>query len=267
MAPSNAADQLTAARAYPLLVQGIPYPTPSEGEVIVKVAATAVDSMDWAIQSLVEVGAGDTKFKAGDRVAGLNAAFNSRSGAYQNYCALEAKITCPIRDDLSFTDAAVLPLGLGTAAPAFADTVGLNGKTLLVWASSTSVGSNAVQLAVAADCEVITTASPKNFEYYKKLGASQPVSVDVIFEVVAKSDGAKFVASAPPIPEKLPEGIQAKMVCGGSLKDIEVGTVIFDQYLPATLAKKQYHCTPIDIVAWDKMKNESVSATKLPITL
>ncbi|RYC62169.1 hypothetical protein CHU98_g4034 [Xylaria longipes] len=202
MAPSNAADQLTAARAYPLLVQGIPYPTPSEGEVIVKVAATAVDSMDWAIQSL-----------GGD----LSHGFNTLS---------HWKMTL--------------------LAPA--DTVGLNGKTLLVWASSTSVGSNAVQLAVAADCEVITTASPKNFEYYKKLGASQPVSVDVIFEVVAKSDGAKFVASAPPIPEKLPEGIQAKMVCGGSLKDIEVGTVIFDQYLPATLAKKQYHCTPIDIV-------------------
>ncbi|RYG58662.1 Zn-dependent oxidoreductase, partial [bacterium] len=47
------------------------------------------------------------------------------------------------------------------------------GQTLLVWGGSTSVGSNAIQLAVAAGYEVITTASPKNFEYVKQLGASQ----------------------------------------------------------------------------------------------
>jgi NADPH:quinone reductase-like Zn-dependent oxidoreductase len=45
-------------------------------------------------------------------------------------------------------------------------------KTLLVWGGSTSVGSNAIQLAVAAGYEVFTTASPKNFDYVKKLGAA-----------------------------------------------------------------------------------------------
>ena len=42
-----------------------------------------------------------------------------------------------------------------------------------VWGGSTSVGNNAIQLAVAAGYDVITTASPKNFGYVKKLGASQ----------------------------------------------------------------------------------------------
>ena len=46
-------------------------------------------------------------------------------------------------------------------------------KTLLVWGGSTSVGSNAIQLAVAAGYEVITTASPNNFDYVKNLGASE----------------------------------------------------------------------------------------------
>ena len=36
------------------------------------------------------------------------------------------------------------------------------GKTLLVWGGSTSVGSNAIQLAVAAGYEVFATASPRN---------------------------------------------------------------------------------------------------------
>jgi NADPH:quinone reductase-like Zn-dependent oxidoreductase len=47
------------------------------------------------------------------------------------------------------------------------------GKTLLIWGGATSVGCNAIQLAVAAGYEVITTSSPQNFELMKKLGASQ----------------------------------------------------------------------------------------------
>ncbi|KAI1314098.1 GroES-like protein [Xylaria venustula] len=340
MAPSNTAAQLTAVRAHPLVVQSVPYPTPGEGEIVIKVAAAAVNPMDWMIQTLgddlfpwlqypltlgndaagtvVEVGAGVTKFKVGDRVVGLNAAFNARSGAFQNYCALQANITTILPDDLSFTDAAVLPLGLSTAAPGLfqkdflaldyprVDDVKPNGKTLLVWAGASSVGSNAVQLAAAAGYEVITTASPKNFDYCKKLGASHvfdynsktitqdllkafegktsaggfavhPASADVVFEVVAKSNGAKFVAAAFPVPEKVPEGVKVSMIWGGSLKDNEVGPLIFDEFLPAALAKKQYQCAPQAVVAghgldkvqeaWDQLKKQSASASKLVITL
>ena len=34
------------------------------------------------------------------------------------------------------------------------------------------MGSNAIQIAVAVNYQVVTTASPKNFKYVKKLGAS-----------------------------------------------------------------------------------------------
>jgi len=85
---------------------------------------------------------------------------------------------------LSYESAAVIPLGLSTAACGLfqEDQLALQyptthtkptGKTLLVWGGATSVGCNAIQLAVAAGYEVITTASPKNFDYVKKLGASQ----------------------------------------------------------------------------------------------
>lgn len=47
------------------------------------------------------------------------------------------------------------------------------GETVLIWGGSTSVGSNVIQLAVAAGYEVITTASPGRFEYLRGLGASQ----------------------------------------------------------------------------------------------
>jgi len=47
------------------------------------------------------------------------------------------------------------------------------GETVLVWGGSTSVDSNAIELAVAAGYHVITTASPDNFEYVTPLGASK----------------------------------------------------------------------------------------------
>ncbi|WP_040445621.1 zinc-binding dehydrogenase [Ktedonobacter racemifer] len=81
-------------------------------------------------------------------------------------------------------NAAVLPLALSTAACGLfqKDHLALQypcsapnptGMTLSHLGGSTSVGSNAIQLAAAVGYEVITTASPRNFNYIKKLGASQ----------------------------------------------------------------------------------------------
>jgi hypothetical protein len=72
------------------------------------------------------------------------------------------------------------------------------GKTLLVWGGSTSVGSNAIQLAVAAGYEVVSTASPRNYDYLRKLGASQVFdynSKTVVAEIVAALKG-KTIAGA-----------------------------------------------------------------------
>jgi len=85
---------------------------------------------------------------------------------------------------MTFEQAAVLPLGASTAACGLfqKDFLGLQhpsadarptGKTLLVTGGATSVGCNAIQLAVGAGYEVFTTASPKNVDYLKSLGASQ----------------------------------------------------------------------------------------------
>ncbi len=45
-------------------------------------------------------------------------------------------------------------------------------KTVVMWGGASAVGSNGVQVAVVGGYEVLTTASPKNFEYVRKLGAS-----------------------------------------------------------------------------------------------
>ena len=138
---------------------------------------------------VVEIGPGVTRFKVGDRVVGhangTDEGYASPAyGAFQAYTVLLVNAASPIPRTLSYESAAVLPLGLSTAASGLfqKDQLALQypstspkptGKTLLVWGGSTSVGCNAIQLAVAAGYEVITTCSPKNFAYVKKLGASQ----------------------------------------------------------------------------------------------
>jgi hypothetical protein len=138
---------------------------------------------------VVEIGDAVTRFKVGDRVLGQALAGDkSRNtpaeGAFQLYTVLLDHMASPIPDALDYEHAAVLPLGLSTAACGLfqKDQLGLalptasgapTGKTVLVWGGSTSVGSNAIQLAVAAGYEVVATASPKNFDYVKGLGAAE----------------------------------------------------------------------------------------------
>ncbi|MGA6974238.1 MAG: zinc-binding alcohol dehydrogenase family protein [Candidatus Binatus sp.] len=208
--PSNAAAWLVANFAK-LEVKPAPYTLPRENEIVVENHAVAINPVDWAKQAVggmffsfikypfvlgedlagevVAVGQSVSRFKVGDRVVGhalgmCKARNNAAEGAFQAFTVLADHMASPIPDAMSYESAAVLPLGLSTAACGLfqKDFLALQypsvppkptGKTLLVWGGSTSVGCNAIQLAVAAGYEVITTASPKNFDYAKKLGASQ----------------------------------------------------------------------------------------------
>lgn len=338
MAPSNAAAWLPSPRAHPLKVETAEYPDVAENEVIIKVSAVAANPMDWMIQILgetlfswlqypyiggtdaagtvVEVGQGVTKYKVGDRVVGLVPGFTPREGAFQKYTVMGTNVSAPIPNHLSFEDAVVLPLGVSTAACGLyqKDFLALEyprldpkpvGKTVLIWAGASSVGSNAIQLAVASGYDVFTTASPKNWDYCKSLGASrvfdyrsptvvqdlvnafkgrwcaagfaiQPGSEQAVFEVVARSEGAKTVAVAGVLPNDIPPGITAKAIFASTIKDNEVGGIIFDDYLPGALAQNKHKCQPAPLVvgqglekiqeALDKGK-EGTSAQKLVVRL
>ncbi|WP_432836503.1 zinc-binding dehydrogenase [Dactylosporangium sp. CA-092794] len=90
-------------------------------------------------------------------------------------------------------------LSLSTAATGLfqADHLGLplptidppeRGETVLVWGGSTSVGSNGIQLARGAGYRVVTTASRRNFDYVRSLGAEAAVDYhdrDAVDQVIA----------------------------------------------------------------------------------
>ncbi len=211
--PSNKAAWLIQPKSSsPLEVKEAPYTAPNAGEVVVKVHAVAINPIDWfkagkgftfvftwiklpSIQGtdlageVVEVGPGVSRLKVGDRVLsfalGVNKDFNtSAKCAFQLYTVCLDNMTSQIPDSMSYEEASVLPLGMTTAACALFQSDQLNlqlptiprtptGKSVLIWGGSTSVGCNAIQLAVAAGCEVVTTCSPRNFALCKRLGASQ----------------------------------------------------------------------------------------------
>ena len=208
--PSNSAVWLTEKRAA-FEVGPAPYTLPGEHEILIKNRAVAINPVDWLAPligdfvfpwveypfilgtdvagEVVEVGPGVTRFKVGDRVLGLAVGSDkerktSAEGAFQEYTILVDRMASPIPDAMSFEAACVLPLGLSTAACGLFEKGHLaldhptddptpKGKTVIIWGGASSVGSNAIQLAVAAGYDVISTTSPKNFDYAKALGARE----------------------------------------------------------------------------------------------
>ena len=203
-----------------------PYTAPREDQIVVRNRAVAVNPLEWVIQvagplvyrwldyptvigsdvagEVVEVGPAVTRFAVGDRVIGhaVGTDKDSKSaaeGAFQRYTVVLERLACPIPDGLGYEQATVLPLAVSTAASALfqPDLLGLNhpkprakatGQSVLVWGGSTSVGSQAIQLAVAAGYEVITTCSRKNFDYVRSLGAVAAFdykSATVVDDIVA----------------------------------------------------------------------------------
>jgi NADPH:quinone reductase-like Zn-dependent oxidoreductase len=196
----------------PFQVVSAPYTSPDENQVVVKSAAVAINPIDYELQDVgktvlphvtfplalgfdvagevVEIVSRVTQFKVGDRVVGAalgssQTVDDATQSAFQLYVVLLEHMTAKIPDSISYEKASVLPLGLNTAACALFDHDHLNlnlpspvkqqsnGQTVLIWGASSSVGLNAVQLAISAGYEVFATCSPRNFALVNRVGASR----------------------------------------------------------------------------------------------
>lgn len=234
--PHNTAAVLRAPRAG-LVVEPTPMPVPAADEVVVRVRAVAVNPVDWVVQGtgpvtyrwlrtpavlgsdvageVTAVGSAVTRFTVGDRVFGLATGTDrgrdpQHEGAFQEYTALLERLTAPTPDALSDEQVVVLPLGASTAACALFQPQhlglrmpgqdGADGDrgVVVVWGGSTSVGMNAVQLATAAGYDVVSTASPRNADLVRSLGADvvvdhhDPRAVD---QLVAGIAGRRVVGA------------------------------------------------------------------------
>ena len=170
----------------------LPVPEPGPGEVLVRNLAVAVNPVDAKIRAagrwagveppfvlgydaagvVAKVGPGVKDLKEGDEVYYTPEIFGNPHGTYAEYTPVPAGIVAKKPKNLSFAEAAAIPLAGGTAWEAVVRRLAVRpGETVLVMGGAGGVGSFAVQFAKAAGAYVIATASAENLPVLKELGA------------------------------------------------------------------------------------------------
>ncbi len=171
-----------------LKLEDVIRPRPEAGEVLIRVAAAGVNPADWKtgeglfkqfrpIQfpwtpgleaaGIVEaVGGGVTAFHEGEAVYGV------MGRSYAEYAVAKASDVQPKPANISFEEAAAVPIGALTAWGAVVETANVQaGQHVLVQGAAGGVGSYAVQLARWKGADVAGTASAENLGLVRALGA------------------------------------------------------------------------------------------------
>ncbi|MEV4925141.1 NADP-dependent oxidoreductase [Streptomyces roseoverticillatus] len=184
-----------------------PNPKVGPDSVLVKVKAAAVNPVDWKARAgyldpaldavfpvipgwdvagvVVRPGADVTEFAEGDEVIGyVREDFLSR-GTFAEYVAAPVRTLARKPKNLTFEQAAGLPLAGLTAYQALVKALRLwEGETVLIHAASGGVGTMAVQIARHFGARVIGTASERNHDYLRSLGAEPVLYGDGLAERV-----------------------------------------------------------------------------------
>ncbi|MHC5258163.1 NADP-dependent oxidoreductase [Streptomyces sp. UC4497] len=199
-----------------LRLTDLPDPKVAPGEVLIRVRAAGVNPVDWKLAAggldpimethfplvpgwdvagVVErVGFDVEEYAPGDEVFGYIRKDVAQLGAYAEYVSAHVRMLARKPAALSWEQAAGVPLAGLTAHQAI-KRVGVGvGDTVLVHAAAGGVGSFAVQIAVALGARVIGTASARNHDFVRELGA-EPVAygpglADRVAELAPEGVGA-----------------------------------------------------------------------------
>lgn len=178
-----------------------PCPSPGDGEVLIRVHATSVNTPDWAtvvgepavlrlgiglrrprqrvrgsdVAGVVEAtGPRVTGLRPGDEVFGSTA--GTRAGTFAQYTVVPENQVVRKPAALSFTDAAASVMSGLTALIALRDVGQVrDGSRVLVNGASGGVGTMAVQVAASLGAEVTGVCGPGNAELVRSLGAARVI--------------------------------------------------------------------------------------------
>jgi NADPH:quinone reductase-like Zn-dependent oxidoreductase len=204
-----------------LHIEEVEQPVPADDQVLVRIHATTVNRTDcgwrsgqpffaryftgirrpkWPILGMelageVEaVGSAVTEFRAGDRVFGVKA-----YGAHAEFvCIRESGAVAHMPASMTFEDAAAICDGFCIALSCLRNADLREGRRLLVYGATGSVGTAAVQLARHWGAHVTAVGNTKNLELVRSLGADEVIdylqedftrngrTYDVIFDAVGK---------------------------------------------------------------------------------
>ncbi|KAF2170924.1 hypothetical protein M409DRAFT_63945 [Zasmidium cellare ATCC 36951] len=180
-----------------------PLPKLRPGYILIKTSAVALNPIDWMkvdsfpapgtllghdYSGIVEQVGPEVQrpLKKGDRVFGYTIGgdrLNPENGAFAEYILGKAEFVYRIPQGMGFEEAAALPAGVQSANMALWLKLGLReerervevgskGQFVMVYGGSTATASMAIQMAVRSGYTVISTASPRNIESVKALGAT-----------------------------------------------------------------------------------------------
>lgn len=167
-------------------------PALKENQVLVELHATSINPIDWKVREgyakdalpfefpvvlgwdaagvIKEVGSNVSDWKVGDEVFARPS--TTAKGTYAEYTAIDADLLAKKPENISFTEAAGVPLAGQTAWQALIEFGKIQeGDNVLIHAGSGGVGSFAIQIAKSFGANVATTASRKNQSLVEELGA------------------------------------------------------------------------------------------------
>ncbi|MGZ4900273.1 MAG: NADP-dependent oxidoreductase [Candidatus Angelobacter sp.] len=229
--------------------EDLPVPRVGPNGVLVQVHAASVNPVDWKLRQgllhavmpvvfpviwgcdlagvVTEVGPSVTLFKPGDEVYGMKDGYVGKTyrGTYAEYVAVPEKSLAAKPSNLSYEEAAAVPATALTAWQAMVNQGNLKpGQRVLIHAGAGGVGVMAIQIAKAFGAYVAATASTRNQDFLRELGADLAIDYtrdkidkirpkfDLVLDGVGKSVwvdsfralkvGGRLVTLTAPIPQE-----------------------------------------------------------------
>jgi NADPH:quinone reductase-like Zn-dependent oxidoreductase len=233
-----------------LKYEDVPEPQPGTGEIRIRIIAAGVNPMDWKIRKglvgemplpmtmgldvagVVDVGQGGAIFQPGEEVF---AKVSMGQGGYAEYTVVNSMQVAKKPRSIGFIESAAIPTAGLAAWQSLFDIAGLKkGQSVLIHGAAGGVGSFAVQFAKWKGAYVIGTASGKNEQFLKSIGADEFIdyknqrfedvagNLDVVLDTIGGDTferswrmlkpGGFLVSTVASIPEGDPEkyGVRAK---------------------------------------------------------